>query len=404
MPKKIKFLSSFSVQFALYFCTVLNLRRALPYSHCTRMLSYIPESVASHSDKLLLTRTGKLCNVLVQKLLGNRSDYSKHILSRLYRLDVLPPTLVMGLSLYEGSNEVVLSIPQALPPFLVSSTFDTSLIRIENGSEPTILQKQNSRYSTITSISFPENGSYIVMNGIEDYDADLFRVVEGQMIHVATLIGHKDKVSSFSFHKVHPFFATSSFSDDPTIRIWDFSDPSNVKCVAILNGHNKSVFSVAFHDTLPILASGGADNETILWHLCPQSFSLISSVVLPEQRSWILDLDFHTDLSILAASLENGDIVLWKFSKDFSSVINSEILCHGNYARCLKFHTSAPILVTSSKGGSVKFWRVSLSLPAVCIGEISLGSHFATANCIAFHSKLPIMALATDDESLVIIN
>jgi WD40 repeat protein len=401
MTRKRNFVASLSLQYVLFFCLGLNLSRALPYHGIT--LPFRPQSVASHCDMLLLTRSGHLCNVLVRKLLRNNPRSFTLIFSRLHRLNALPPTSVMGLSLYEGSNEVVLSIPRALPPFLVSSTFDTSLIRIENGSEPTILQKQNSGYSTITSVSFPENGSYIVTNGSIPNDAELFCVLEGQMNHVATLIGHGDNVSSFSIHQRYPILATSSFRYDPTIRIWDLSDPSNVKCVAILKGHNKSVFSVAFHDTLPILASGGADNKIILWHLCPQSFSLISSIVLPEQRSWILDLDIHTDLSILAASLENGDIVLWKFSKDFSSVINSEILCHGNYARCLKFHTSAPILVTSSKGGSVKFWRVSLSLPAVCIGEISLGSHFATANCIAFHSKLPIMALATDDEFLVII-
>lgn len=399
-----KFLRSLYMQYALYFCLLLGLSRALPNNYFTRIPPYIPQSVASHSDKLLLIRTAKLCNVLVQKLLGNRYEYSKHILSRLHRLNVIPPTPVMGLSLYEGEDAVILSIPQALPPFLVSSTFDsTNLIRIENSSEPTILQKLNSNYSAITSVSFPENGSYIVTNGSKPNDAELFCVLEGQMNHVATLSGHGDRVSSFSIHQRYPILATSSFEDDPTIRIWDLSDPSNVKCVAILK-HNKSVFSVAFHDTLPILASGGADNETILWHLCPQSFSLISSVVLPEQRSWILDLDFHMDQSILAASLENGDIVLWKFSKDFSSVINSEILCHGNYARCLKFHYSLPILVTSANGASVKFWHVSLSFPAVCIGEISLGSHFATANSIALHSKLPIMALATDDERLVLIN
>lgn len=392
------------MQYALYCGSVLNLRRALPYNHSTRMPTYIPQSVASHCDMLLLTRTGNLCNVLVQKLLGNRTDYSKHILSRLHRLNVIPPTPVMGLSLYEGEDAVILSIPQAFPTFLVSSTFDsTNLIRIENGSEPTILQKLNSNYSTITSVSFPENGSYIVTNGSIPNDAELFCVLEGQMSHVATLIGHGDRVSSFSIHQRYPILATSSFEDDLTIRIWDLSDPSKVKCVAILKGHNKSVFSVAFHEKLFILASGSADNETILWHFCSQSFSLISKVVLPKQETWVLDVGFHTNLPFLVAALENGEIVLWKFSTDFSSVINSEILCHGNYARCLKFHPSLPILVTSAKGTSVKLWHVSLSFPAVCIGEISFGSQFASATCFAFHPELPIMAFTTDDESLVLI-
>jgi WD40 repeat protein len=210
---------------------------------------------------------------------------------------------------------------------------------IKMGSQPTILEtRQQCKSFSITSVSFPKSGSYIVMNGVRDNDADLFCVSGEQMIHVTTLSGHSDSVSSYSFHPTLHILATASFELDSTIRIWDVSDPSEVKCVGTLERHSNSVFSVAFHPNLPILASGGTDKIPILWFLSPESFSLISKIVLPKQESWILDVVFHANLPILAIALENGRICLWKLSQDFSSVICSEIIGHGRYARCLKFH------------------------------------------------------------------
>jgi len=405
MTRKRNFVASLSLQYALFFCLGLNLSRALPYRGIT--LPFRPQSVASHCDMLLLTRSGHLCNVLVRKLLRNNPHSFTLIFSRLHRLNALPPTSVMDLSLYERENDVRLSIHQDLPPFLVSTTFDsTSLMLIKMGSEPTILQtRQQCKSSSITSVSFPKSGSYIVMNGVGNNDADLFCVSGKQMNHVATLSRHSDRVSSYSIHPTLHILATASFEDDSTIRIWDVSDPSKVKCLASLEGHIKSVFSVAFHPNLPILASGGTDNIPILWFLSPESFSLISKIVLPKQESWILDVDFHPNLPILAIAFENGGICLWKLSHDFSSVICSEIIGHGHYARCLKFHPFLPILVTSGNGAdaSVKFWHVSTNSPTYCIANLSFQYQLDHTNCIAFHPELPIMAFANNDQSLVLV-
>jgi hypothetical protein len=81
----------------------------------------------------------------VRKLLENKTHGSNWIFSRLHHLDILPPTSVMNFWMYDQLDEVHLSIPQSLPPFLVCVNCDnTSLMKIEHGSQPTILQTEKS--------------------------------------------------------------------------------------------------------------------------------------------------------------------------------------------------------------------------------------------------------------------
>ena len=312
----------------------------------------------------------------------------------------------MDFWMYDQLNEVRLSIPQSLPPFLVSVIFDrTNLIKIEQGSRPTIVQTEKKcKYSSILSVDFPKDGSLIVMNGKRNQnDADLLCVSGDKMTHVATLSGHGDKISSFSDNNKFPILATSSFRD-PTIKIWDVSDLSKVKCVAILKGHDTSVFSVAFHPKLPILVSCGQDGHAILWHFSPQPFSLISKVVLPKQTTWVLHADFHSKLPILATALENGKIILWTLSHDFTSVRYSETIQHGTYARSLEFHHELPILVTSGANSdtSVKFWHISTSFPSVCFAKLPFRFDFACAHFMKFHPELPIMVFLESGQSLIV--
>jgi WD40 repeat protein len=394
------FVASLLLQYALFFSLGLNLRRS--------KLTFIPQSVASHRNMLLLTRSGHLCNILVRKLLGNKPYGSNWIFSRLHHLDVLPPTLVMDFWMYDQANEVRLSIPrQLLPPFLVSVNFDrTILVKIEQGSQPNILQSEKkTKYPPIISVSFPENGSLIVMNGGDNpNDATLLCVSGEEMKHVADLRGHGDELSSYSVHNQFPILATSSFKGDPTIRIWKVSDLSDVNCVAIFEGHDASVFSVDFHPNLPILVSCGQDCQTILWHFSPETFSLISKVVLPKQDTWVLHAVFHSNLPILATALENGKIILWTLSSDFTSVRYSETIQHGTYARSLEFHPFLPILVTSGRDSdaSVKFWHISTSFPAVCFTKLPFAFDFACAHCMKFHPELPIMVFFESGQSLIV--
>jgi WD40 repeat protein len=314
----------------------------------------------------------------------------------------------MDFLMYDQANDVRLSIPQSLPPFLVSVNCDrTSLMIIENGAQPLVLQSEKkTKSNTIASLDLPKDGSLILMNGGGDNpnDATLLFVSGETMKDVATLSGHGDKVSSFTCHRKYPILATSSFEDDPSIRIWDVSNLSDVKCIGIWKGHNASVFSVEFHGNLLILLSCGQDGLTILWHFSPEDFSLLSKVVLPKQDTWVLHAVFHSKLPILATALGNGKIVLWTLSHYFTSVRYYETIEHGTYARCVEFHPFLPILVTSGRDSdaSVKFWHISAGFPSVCFANLPFANGFSCAHYMKFHPELPIMVIFESGQSLIV--
>jgi WD40 repeat protein len=163
-----------------------------------------------------------------------------------------------------------------------------------------------------------------------------------------------------------------------------------VKCVTILEGHEISVFSLVFHPHLPILVSSGRDGQVILWSLSPESFALISKVVLlsNKQEDGILSLAFHPSQPILAFLEERGAITLVRLSPDFSSIESTRKLQQGNYTGVVNFHPDLPILVTSEQdnGTLVKFWHVSSKSSAVCIAELSF-ERLLTTLCVSFDER-----------------
>ena len=379
MPRERKFVASLAVQYALFFCIGLNISRNLPFGDSA--IPFIPQSVTSHCDMLLLTRSGHLCNLLVRKLLGKRTRNSKWILSRLHSIRFKEPQEIMDYwLLYEGQEELDLSNNQLFPqvPLNLCVTFDDMVqLQLQNGCDPTIVsrRKQSSDISGFYSITYLDDHKYVVSNSPEENAGELWCFSGQEMNHVTTLRGHTGKIGSCAFHSKSKIFATSPLGFNPQIWIWDFSDPSEVKCVTILEGHEISVFSLVFHPHLPILVSSGRDGQVILWSLSPESFALISKVVLlsNKQEDGILSLAFHPSQPILAFLEERGAITLVRLSPDFSSIESTRKLQQGNYTGVVNFHPDLPILVTSEQdnGTLVKFWHVSSKSSAVCIAELS---------------------------------
>jgi hypothetical protein len=391
MPRERKFVASLAVQYALLFCLGLNLSRNLPLPFGDSAIPFIPQSVTSHCDMLLLTRSGHLCNLLCQKLLGKRTRNSKWILSRLHSIRFKEPQAIMDYCLLIAEEEELdLSKREFFPkvPLNLCVTFDDMVqLKLQEGLEPIIVDRKNQLddVSGFYSITYLNAHTFVVSNGVEKNTGELWCFSGQEMNHVTTLRGHDGKIGSCDFHHRLPIFATSPLRFNPEIKIWDFSNPSDVKCITNLEGHKISVFSLVFHPHLPILVSTGRDGQVILWILSPKSFALISKVVLLKQEDYILSIDFHPIEPILACLHRCGTITLLRLSPDFSSIESSEKLRGGDYTGVVKFHHDLPILVTSKQydGTLVKFWRVSSNSSAVCIANLSFGS-LSTTICACF--------------------
>ena len=411
MPRERKFVASLAVQYALFFCIGLNISRNLPLPFGVTTMPFIPQSVTSHCDMLLLTRSGHLCNLLVQKMLGKRTRNSKWILSRLHSIRFKEPETIMDYCLlFAEEEELDLSKPEFFPqvPLNLCVTFDDMVeLQLQEGLDPIIVsrRKQTRDISGFFSITYLNENRFIVSNGDEENTGELWCFSGQEMKHVTTLIGHDGKIGSCAFHPRLPIFATSPLGINPQIWIWDFSDPSEVKCITILEGHEISVFSLVFHPYLPILVSSGRDGQVILWILSPESFALISKVVLlsNKQEDGISSIDIHPIEPILACLHECGEITLFRLSPDFSSIESSKKLPGGDYTGVVKFHHDLPILVTSKKydGTLVNFWHVSSNSSAVCIGNLPFETQ-STTICACFGSDT--FSLKRSDYGIAVVH
>jgi WD40 repeat protein len=409
MTRQRNFVASLAVQYALFFCIGLNLSRNLPLPFGDSAIPFIPQSVTSHCDMLLLTRSGQLCNLLVQKLLGKRTRNSKWILSRLHSIRFKKPeTIIDYCLLIAGNEELDLSKPEFFPkvPLNLCVTFDDMVqLQLQEGLDPMIVsrRKQLDDVSGFFSLTYLDDHKYVVSNGREENTGELCCFSGKEMSHVTTLRGHNGRIGSCDIHSKFKIFATSPLGYNPQIWIWDFSDPSEVKCVAILEGHEISVFSLVFHPHLPILVSSGRDGQVILWILSPESFALISKVVLlsNKQEDGILSLAFHPSQPILAFLEERGAITLVRLSPDFSSIESTQKLQQGNYTGVVNFHPDLPILVTSEQdsGTLVKFWHVSSNFSAVCIDKLSFETQ-STTLCVRF-GKRTVAFLRSDYSTIL---
>lgn len=407
MPRERKFVASLAVQYALFFCIGLNISRSLPFG--VTAMPFIPQSVTSHCDMLLLTRSGHLCNLLVQKLLGKRTCKSKWILSRLHSIRFKDPQAIMDYCLLIAEKEELdLSKHEFFPqvPLNLCVTFDDMVeLKLQKGLNPIIVSRREHTddISGFFSITYLNDHRFVVSNGREENTGELWCFSGKEMSHVTTLRGHNGRIGSCDIHSKFKIFATSPLGFNPQIWIWDFSDPSDVKCVAILEGHEISVFSLVFHPHLPILVSSGRDGQVILWILSPESFALISKVVLlsNKQEDGILSLAFHPSQPILAFLEERGAITLVRLSPDFSSIESTQKLQQGNYTGVVNFHPDLPILVTSQQdnGTLVKFWHVSSNFSAVCIDKLSFETQ-STTLCVRF-GKRTVAFLRSDYSTIL---
>ena len=80
---------------------------------------------------------------------------------------------------------------------------------------------------------------------------------------------------------------------------------------SVHNAHVNSTLSVAFSPVSPTLASGGWDDEIVLWDVRNPSRPTRLGAPLPPQPQTIESLAFSHDGKVLAAGIGNGKIVLW---------------------------------------------------------------------------------------------
>ena len=119
--------------------------------------------------------------------------------------------------------------------------------------------------NSVRSVAFHPTAP-LLATGSEDKTTKLWRLSSdnSSATCVATLAGHSSAIFSVAFHPTAPLLATGS--NDKTVKLWLLSsDNSSATCVATLAGHSSYGCSVAFHPTAPLLATGSDDGTVKVW-------------------------------------------------------------------------------------------------------------------------------------------
>ena len=226
----------------------------------------------------------------------------------------------------------------------------------------------NGHTNSITCITFHESMNYENMNllAISSYDSvniwGFFK--SGDYRLLVTL--NEDYYKCVAFHSKLPFMATGS--DNRTVKLWhlDFTfGTRNLICMATLEGHTERVTSVAFHPSLQLLATSSADKTVKLWHwdgTLKTSITTTCVATLKEHTNEVRSVVFHRNLPILATGSIDNTAKIWHLvdRPDGSITVTCvATLDHGNDNGVLSvaFNESLNLLATGSYDWTAKLWK-----------------------------------------------
>jgi WD40 repeat protein len=234
---------------------------------------------------------------------------------------------------------------------------------------------------------------------------------------------HRAPVTSVAFHPTFLLLATGSI--DKTAKLWSFSaDGSMPTCVATLNGHSRSVSSVSFHPELPLLATGCWDETAKLWRFNPHgsasdNMSITCVATLEGEhghRNWVTSVAFHPTLPLLVTGSSDNSVKLWRFDPHGSEDNNMLATCeatmtgrhgHTGTVTSVAFHSKLPLLATGSKDNTAKLWSFdpdgskANNMSATCVATLERENHGHSnwVYSVAFHPMLPLLATGSKDNT-----
>lgn len=191
------------------------------------------------------------------------------------------------------------------------------------------------------------------------------------------LLGHREPITSISFHPVYSVFASSS--EDGSIRLWDYENGNLEK---ILKGHTATVNSVAFEpNTGALLASCGADLSIKLWSF--ETFECTKTLHGHDHN--VSCVKFLPAGDFLLSCSRDQSIKLWEVSTGFCI---KTYLGHTEWVRQLAVCPEGEFFASCSNDESVIVWGVEATQPLVI-----LSGHENVVETVAFAHKEAVAVL-----------
>ncbi|MBI5931562.1 MAG: protein kinase [Chloroflexi bacterium] len=204
----------------------------------------------------------------------------------------------------------------------------------------------------------------------------------------AYLHGHTDLVRSVAFSPDGRSIASGG--RDNQIIVWDAQNHTKRY---VLTGHEDWINSVAFSPDGTVLASGSADNTVRLWDVA--SGQMLDQP-LEASIGAVWSVRFSPDGQFLAAGGEDGLIQIWDVKTHLP--LGPPLAGHTDIVYSVAFSPDSQMLASGSADSTVRLWDVATGK---AIGEPLMG-HTNWVLAVAFHPSGSLLASAGADQNIML--
>ncbi|WP_238005540.1 Hsp70 family protein [Dactylosporangium sp. AC04546] len=217
---------------------------------------------------------------------------------------------------------------------------------------------------------------------------------------IATLGDHKGEVTAVAFSPDRKTMATGGLDDE--VMVWDVTNPAALTHIATLAGQQDWVSEVTFSPDGKTMATAAMDDTVMVWDMAnPAAPSRIAT--LTDHKHWVYAAEFSPVGKTMATAGGDHTVMLWSMANP-AAPKRIATLTDDNYedTTAVAFSPDGRTLATAGAENTVVLWSMANPAGLKRIATLTDYKHKVTA--VAFSPDGKTMTTAGDDYTVVVWN